>query len=158
MRMISMKILCGLAAVLAAPSMALAASGPVSLDSSIKLDKVVTENGVSRHVLSEPTKVVPGNHLIFLTNYRNVSPKAVDHFVVTNPLPSAVVLDSTSADGFQVSVDGGKNWGLLAALTVGGANGATRAAQASDVTHVRWVIASIAPGASGSLEYHAIVR
>lgn len=158
MRMTSMKLLCGLAAVLVLPSLAMAAAGPVALESTIKIDKLVTENGVSHHVMVQPQKVVPGNHVIFLTNYHNTSAKAVDHFVVTNPLPQAVVLESTPADGFEVSVDGGKSWGLLAALKVSGANGVARSAQAGDVTHVRWVIASIAPGASGSLEYHAVVR
>ena len=43
-------------------------------------------------------------------------------------------------------------------LKVADGKGGTRPAQASDVTHVRWSIASFAPGASGTLEYHAVVR
>ena len=35
-------------------------------------------------------------------------------------------------------MDAGKSWGALASLTVKGEDGKPRAAQGSDVTHVRW--------------------
>ncbi len=147
-----------LAALAASPALALAAADAVSLNSTIKLDRVITDKGRTIHEIVEPQKVVPGNHLVFLTNYRNTSDKPVDHFVVTNPVPSAVALEGGEAAGFDVSVDGGLTWGKLSQLTVAKPGAAPRAAQASDVTHVRWVIASIAPGAAGTLEYHAVVR
>lgn len=78
--------------------------------------------------------------------------------MVTNPLPSAVALASDSASGTEVSVDGGKTWGQLGSLKVAGTEGTPRAATAADVTHVRWIIPSIAPGASGEVQYHGIVR
>ena len=106
----------------------------------------------------EPQKVVPGNHLVFITKYRNTGDKPVDHFVVTNPVPSPVALESAGADNFDVSVDGGKTWGKLSGLTVVKPGAAPRAAEAADVTHVRWEIPVIAPGAAGTLEYHAVVR
>ncbi|WP_232280945.1 hypothetical protein [Novosphingobium nitrogenifigens] len=163
MRTLSLHLLAGLVAAVApaivAPSMALAApSGPVTLDSTIKLDKVVTENGQSRHELVAPQKVVPGNHLVFETTYHNTGKQGVDHFVVTNPVPAAVALETDATDAFDVSVDGGKTWGKLSELKVTGPNGAGRAAQAADVTHVRWVLPAIAPGATGTLDYHAVVR
>lgn len=149
----------GLMAVLvASPAMALAAAGAVSLDSTIKLDKLVTDKGQVHHEFVAPEKVVPGNHLVFLTSYRNSGDKPVDNFVVTNPVPSAVMLESADSGRFDVSIDGGKTWGKLSQLTVAKPGAAPRAAQGSDVTHVRWVIASIAPGETGTLEYHAVVR
>lgn len=154
----SLKMAGFLAVLAASPAMALAAGGTVSLDSTIKLDKVVTDKGQTRHELVAPEKVVPGNHLVFMTSYRNNGDKPFDHFVVTNPVPSAVALESVDNGQFDVSVDGGQTWGKLAQLTVAKPGAAPRAAQAGDVTHVRWVIASIAPGASGTLEYHAVVR
>lgn len=135
-----------------------AAGNPVTLTSDVKLDKVVVTNGVSKHVLVEPKKVVPGDHLIFSTQYHNNGAKPIQHFIVTNPLPSAVTLASDGYGNFDVSVDGGKSWGKLAALNVSDGKGGQRAAQATDVTHVRWIVPAIAPGASGNLEYHAIVR
>jgi len=73
-------------------------------------------------------------------------------------VPSPVALESVGADNFEVSVDGGKSWGKLAQLTVTKPGAAMRAAQDADVTTVRWVIPVIAPGASGTLQYHAVVR
>ena len=146
------------AALAPATAMAQAAASPVALTSDVKLDRVVVTNGVSKHVLTAPTKVVPGDHLIFSTNYHNSGAKPIEHFIVTNPLPSAVTLAGDGYGNFDVSVDGGKSWGKLAALNVSDGKGGRRAAQATDVTHVRWIVPAIAPGASGSLEYHAIVR
>lgn len=154
------KLIVALAALIATPALALAAAaaGTVALDSSIKLDKVITENGQTRHELVAPQKVVPGNHLLFVTDYHNTGAKAVDHFVVTNPVPSAVALEEAPAGDALVSVDGGKSWGKLALLRVALPGGVSRAAQATDVTHVRWVVPVIAPGAAGTLSYRAIVR
>ena len=150
--------LIGLVAMIAVAPAALAAASPVTLESVVKLDKTVTENGQTKHVLSDPKKVVPGNHLVFLITYRNSGDKPVQNFVVTNPLPSAVVLGDDGFGSFDVSVDGGKAWGKLVSLKIGDGKGGVRAAQAADATHVRWVIPAIAPGASGTLEYHAVVR
>ena len=141
----------------------LAAESPVALSSEpIKLDKITTVGGQTTHTVVDPSvthdKVIPGSHLVVVTDYRSVSDKPIDHFVVTNPLPSALALSDDAAGDFDVSVDGGKTFGKLAALVVSDAKGATRAAQANDVTTLRWVIPQIAPGASGKLEFHAVVR
>ncbi len=131
---------------------------PVTLKGDVMLETTVTENGVSTVQLSEPKVVTPGDHLIFTTRYHNESAQAVTNFVVTNPLPSAVALSSEGSDGTEVSVDGGKTWGLLGALKVTGSEGGERTAAAGDVTHIRWTIPKIAPGASGEVQYHGIVR
>lgn len=130
----------------------------VTLSSDVKVDRIVTENGVKHHVLVAPTKVVPGESLVFSTSYRNAGAKPVENFVVTNPIPAAARLADDGFGTFDVSVDGGKHWGKLGGLTVTDDKGGQRAAQAADVTHLRWVVPVIAPGGSGSLEYHAIVR
>lgn len=135
-----------------------AAPGQVGLRGEVQLEKTVVENGKSRKVLAEPKVVVPGDRLLFSTAYVNNGSQPVEHFVVTNPLPSAVVLASDSATGLDVSVDGGKTYGQLASLSVPDGNGATRPAQAGDVTHVRWIIPAIAPHAQGKVEFYAIVR
>lgn len=152
----------GLVAMIAMAGPALAAAQsaptPVTLKGDVMLEKTVTENGVSKIQLSEPKVVIPGDHLLFTTRYQNEGTQAVTNFVVTNPLPSAVALSSEEAAGTEVSVDGGKTWGLLSALKVAGSEGAQRAATAGDVTHIRWTIPAIAPGASGEVQYHGIVR
>ena len=152
----------GLAAMsaMAGPALAAAQSAPspVSLKGDVMLEKTVIENGVSKVELAEPKVVIPGDRLLFTTRYRNEGTQSVTNFVVTNPLPSAVALSGEQTSGTEVSVDGGKTWGQLGALKIAGAEGTERTATASDVTHLRWTIPAIAPGASGEVQYHGIVR
>jgi hypothetical protein len=61
-------------------------------------------------------------------------------------------------EAMLVSVDGGKAWGRLGDLSITDAAGQQRAAMPRDVTHVRWVIAQIAPCESGELEFPVTVR
>ncbi|MBU6266307.1 MAG: hypothetical protein KGN34_02120 [Sphingomonadales bacterium] len=144
--------LCG---ALATPALA---AGDVSLASDVKVDRIVVEDGKERHVLAPVAKALPGEMLVFTTRYSNTAAKPVDHFVLTNPIPAAVRLSDDGFGSFDVSVDGGRTYGKLASLTVSDTRGVTRPAQAADVTHLRWVIATIAPGAGGVLEYHGTVR
>lgn len=148
------------ALALAAPVTSAHAQGaqPVELKGEVKLDKLVTEDGKSRHELVAPDVVVPGDHLVFTTSYRNTGSETIKDFIVTNPLPAGVMLASESAAGLDVSVDGGKTWGKLAQLSVTEANGALRPAQASDVTHLRWILPVLNPGQQGNLQFFAIVR
>ena len=128
----------------------------IALKGDVKVVRQVTENGKTTETLEDPNQVLPGDKLVFTTHYSNSSNKAVDDFVVTNPLPAPVKL--AEVDSFEVSVDGGKSFGALTALKVAGADGKVRAAELGDVTHIRWRVASIAPGASGEVKYFAEVR
>ena len=142
----------------AAPATAFAAPGAVVLKGDVKVETTVVEKGVEKTVLVTPKVVVPGNRLVFSTSYRNESASPVQNFVVTNPVPEGIAVAATDAASLTVSADGGKTWGKLATLTVKDAKGVARPAQASDVTHVRWTLATIAPGAGGAVSYHAIVK
>jgi uncharacterized repeat protein (TIGR01451 family) len=144
------------AALASAP--ALAGADAVSLNSDVKVDKIVVTNGKESHLLTAPQKVVPGDKLVFSTQYHNHGASPVDSFVVTNPLPAGVAYVAEGGENATVSVDGGKSWGALSTLAVADGKGGSRPAQATDVTHVRWSVPVIAPGASGSVSYHAIVR
>ena len=134
------------------------AAAPVTLLGDVKAEKTVIEDGVSKTVLVEPDVVVPVDRLLFSTAFSNTGSEAVENFVLTNPLPAAVTLAPEEAGTLVVSVDGGKSFGTLSELTVTDPEGQARPAQASDVTHIRAVIASIKPGSGGSFQYHAIVR
>ncbi|MEO9463360.1 MAG: hypothetical protein ABJ242_11585 [Marinomonas sp.] len=132
---------------------------PISLAGDVMLVKVETsETGESKTTLVEPGVIVPGDRLIFGTDYANSGAQAVNDFVVTNPVPSPVRLASDADPELTVSVDGGKNWGKLGALTVTSEAGEARAAAHTDVTHVRWVLSVVKPGEKGRLEYPAIIR
>ncbi len=143
----------------AAQTNAQAANNPVVLTGDVKAVKIVTDaDGKERTELVAPSTIVPGDRLVFGTDYANRSAEAVTNFTVTNPLPAAVRLAPDADPALEVSVDGGKSWGVLAALSATNSDGTTRPAAHADVTHVRWVLASIAPGASGRLTYPAIIR
>ncbi len=145
-----------LGAIWAAP---LAAQQPLTLKGDVKAVKMVeNEDGTTVTALVDPEIVVPGDRLIFGTDYANTGSEPVEQFVVTNPLPEAVRLADDADPALVVSVDGGQTWGLLADLQVSETDGNMRAATAGDVTHVRWTLASVAPGESGRLEYPAIIR
>jgi uncharacterized repeat protein (TIGR01451 family) len=131
---------------------------PVELHGDVKLEKTVIENGATKQLLVEPAVVVPGDRLLFSTTYRNTGAEPVKNFVVTNPLPAGVALSDLGAEPAQVSVDGGKAWGALAALKVADGKGGQRAAVTGDVTHVRWTLALVQPRAAGALSFQAIVR
>jgi uncharacterized repeat protein (TIGR01451 family) len=152
---------------------------PVSLTSDVKLvhvvqpgaavhDDAIAANGVDaqgdvkgsdgKFKLVAPEGVVPGDTLVFITNYQNAGAGAVNNFVIVNPLPKSVKLSADSAAHVEVSVDGGKHWGMLSQLTVADANGTPRAATADDVTHLRWIVSSLAQGQSGRAVYSATVR
>lgn len=150
------------AAALALPALPAAAqtnANQVELTGDVKAVKIVTDaDGKERTELVAPTTIVPGDRLVFGTDYANHSAEAVTNFTVTNPLPAAVRLAPDADPALEVSVDGGKTWGVLAALSATNSDGTTRPAAHADVTHVRWVLASIAPGASGRLTYPAIIR
>ncbi|AWW74469.1 hypothetical protein CD351_08530 [Erythrobacter sp. KY5] len=143
---------------LAAPVFAQGQS-PVTLNGDVKAVETSMDaagNPVTR--LVEPDVIVPGDRLIFTTEYANTGDEAVENFVVTNAVPAAVRLAGDADPALTVSVDGGGTWGALSELTVSGENGATRAAGHADVTHVRWTLSSVAPGENGRVEYPAIIR
>ena len=158
MTKLSIAFFASVAIFAAVPTTAFAAPGAVVLKGDVKVETTVVEKGVERTVLVTPKVVVPGNRLLFSTSYRNESATPVQNFVVTNPVPEGIAVAAPEAASLTVSVDGGKAWGKLATLTVKDAKGVARPAQAADVTHVRWTLATIAPGAAGSVAYHAIVK
>ncbi|WP_340586441.1 hypothetical protein [Erythrobacter alti] len=143
---------------ISAPAMA-AQDSPLVLEGDVHLVRVVTdENGVQTTEMVEPDVIVPGDRLLFTTDYRNIGSDPVNDFVLTNPVPAAVRLAPDADTGLEVSVDGGESWGALATLTVESETGETRAAEHADVTHIRWTLGVVEPGQSGRLEYPAIIR
>jgi len=158
MKNLTTLVLTALAALVASPAIAQGEQA-VSLSGDVMVVKTEVADGAEpREKLVEPDVVVPGDRLIFRTNYTNNSAELVENFVVTNPLHKAVVLASDTPGDQTVSVDGGTNFGPLASLTVTGEDGTSRAALASDVTHLRWVLAKLEPGETGQITFYAIVR
>lgn len=156
-KMVAALLLIGGAAM---PAAALAQSeNPVSLSGDVKaVETTVDAEGNEMTRLVEPNLIVPGDRLIFGTEFSNNGSEPVENFVVTNAVPGAVRVAPDADPALVVSVDGGATWGSLADLTVTDENGNSRTATHSDVTHVRWTLPVIAPGESGRVEYPAIIR
>lgn len=133
---------------------ALSQDRPIELSSAIQLVNV-SEAG---ETLVAPVSVVPGDTLEFQTSYSNRTGVTVSDFTVVTPLPDHVTLTPASAASVEVSVDGGTVWGPLANLTVTEEDTTMRAATTEDVTHLRWVIAQMAPEAEGVVSYRATVK
>lgn len=131
------------------------AAGNVALQGDVHVVRVEIVDGKPVDHLETPERVVPGDRLVFVTQYRNQADQPVENFIVTNPLPEAVKLSQAGA--FEVSVDGGKTFAALSQLKVSDAGG-ERTAALDDVTHVRWTLARLEPGAQGALKYEAVVR
>ena len=147
----------GLAATALGLSAPAVAQNDVALSSDVKVERTTVENGQSRTTLAAPEGVVPGDRLLFTTSYANGGSAPAENFVVTNPLPSAVKLAETD-EKFEVSVDGGKTFAALDTLSVADPEVGNRPAELGDVTHIRWVLARVAQGESGTLSYYGIVR
>lgn len=142
-----------------APAQALAAN-QVTLDNHVFVERVSTDAaGKQKILLEEPKVVVPGDRLVFVLNYRNAGAQPADRFVITNPMPSAVRFADAGDTRPLVSVDGGKQWGLLSDLSVPMTDGTRRAAQPADVTHIRWAFRDPIPvGGTGKLMFRGVVR
>ena len=136
------------------------AANQVALDNNVFVERVSTDaQGKQRILLEEPKVVVPGDRLVFVLNYRNAGAQPADKFVITNPMPSAVRFADAGDTRPLVSVDGGKQWGLLADLSVPMIDGTHRAAQPADVTHVRWAFQKPIPvGGTGKLMFRGVVK
>lgn len=147
------------AAVLLAP-VAAHAAGDVALSSTVFVERqTVDAQGRAKVVLEAPKTVTPGDRLVFLLAYRNPGPAPAADFVVTNPMPASVAFQGSPDANAVVSIDGGRGWGMLAALKVRESDGAVRGARPEDVTHVRWMLGRAIPaGAQGKLSFRGVVR
>jgi uncharacterized repeat protein (TIGR01451 family) len=138
----------------------------VMLTSDARIERnEIGADGRELTVLKKPSDVIvtPGDRVIFTLSYKNNGAQPANGFRATNPMPGPVQFVAAAEDWAEVSVDGGKSWGKLAALTVAAkaedGSEVRRAASPEDVTHVRWVFASaIAPGAEGTISYRGVVK
>jgi uncharacterized repeat protein (TIGR01451 family) len=153
-----MKLLLILLAALL-PSAALA-QNQVALNSEVFVERTTRDaSGAARVALEPPGVVTPGDPLVFVLRYHNNGSAPAADFVVTNPIPESVGFLGTESAGAVYSVDGGRTWGALAALTVRNPDGTSRAATQADVTHVRWQLAQAIPaGGRGELRFRGVVK
>jgi uncharacterized repeat protein (TIGR01451 family) len=124
--------------------------------------EIVDATGVRKLRQVPATAINPGTELVYVVSYSNASTKPAN-IVITNPMPTELDYRSSSGavDGTQsdVSVDGGATYGPLSTLRVKNADGTTRAATSSDITHVRWTVPrAVRPGEQGRVSLRAVVK
>ena len=143
---------------------AFAASG-LQLVNTVQQVQVTTDaDGVQHKTVGPMGRALPGSELVYTTAYHNVGKQAVDAgAAITDPIPDHTVYVPGSAEGagtdITFSVDGGKTWGAPEALKVKNADGTLSDAQAKDYTTIRWVLkGKLAPGATGTVSFHAVLQ
>lgn len=148
--MINRTVLAGLAGlVLTTLSGAAAASPAVSLDSAVFVERMTPEAG---RMLEPASELSRGDRVVYVVRWYKLGGDG--GFVVTNPLPRSVYYQGSADGDEEVSIDGGRTWGKLGLVRVGG-----RIATPEDVTHVRWrVDPRTASRGQGRIAYSAIVR
>lgn len=138
-----------------------AAAGPLQVTSSILVEsRSAAADGTTRVALVKPSKVTPGDKVIFVLAYRNTGAQPLANVVLANPLPRQISYRSANpgSPAPDVSVDG-KTFGSLDSLRVRSLDGSTRAASPNDVTSVRWRLASPIPaGAQGQFAFQAVLK
>jgi hypothetical protein len=144
-----------------APAIAQADQG-VSIKSEVlAVKETVDAKGVKKNIFVPATTVVPGTPLVIVLRYQNGGRRPASKFVIDNPVPSSVRFTGLGikSEFGTVSVDGGKSYGALATLKTANPDKSMRAARPSDVTHVRWIIATpIAPAQSGMVMFYGVVE
>jgi uncharacterized repeat protein (TIGR01451 family) len=138
------------------------AAGGVQLSNQVFQEiEVVGADGKPEHKTVPAATVVPGTEVFYVITFRNTGDKPADNVAITNPVPAELEYLSVlgPAPMNQVSVDGGKQYGALASLSVTGADGKPRPAQTADVTHVRWMLnTALPPGSGGSVSFKARLK
>lgn len=138
--------------------------GHIKLQAVGLQEKVTVEKDGSKHTDIVPADhVLPGTEVIWNLNYEIIGNDPVTNAVIVDPIPAHMdyVMGSASGDKATVtfSVDGGKTFDAPEKLQVKNADGTLRDALPKDYTTVRWIInGTLAPGAKGTVTFHAILQ
>ncbi|MGX7952417.1 hypothetical protein ACWPM1_07590 [Tsuneonella sp. HG249] len=119
------------------------ANGAVDIERSVYVERA-TEG---MRALEPASTLKKGDKVILVVEWRA---DAAGRFTVQSAVPRALSFQRAGNDEVEVSIDGGRSWGEIGLLRVGG-----RLASAEDVTHLRLKVTG-AP--AGRLTYSAIVR
>ena len=144
-----------MAAIFAAFSAVPALAGGITLDARVL--RVETVAGAEH--LAPVSKALPGDHMVYVLAYKNTGDQAARDVVLSNPVPADMLYRGAGDGGEpEMSIDG-VQFGPLASLTVAGADGTRPPPRHTDVRQLRWHLnQAIAPGASGQVSFHAVVR
>ncbi len=153
------------AALLCATSAQAAAQdqGCIELKTTAAVEQEVADaEGRKTRQLMPPSRVVPGDEVIWTITARNVCDRPVERVVIGNPVPEHMQYLAATAigDGSAItySLDG-RDFRAAADLRVREADGTVRAARPEEYRHIRWSFgAELAPGAVALARYRATVN
>ena len=133
----------GTAAMLCASGLA---AQPLQVTRGVFIEKLAADG--TRAI--EPARALSrGDRVVLVVEWR--AEQATRGHTLTSAVPSRLTFQRTSADGIEVSTDGGRRWSSL-----GDARSGIEYASPEDVTHLRWRVP--AGRSSGRVTYSAIVR
>jgi len=141
-----------------AASHAQAAPGITINTSAFQEMEVKADDGTVTRKLVPAARVVPGDEVVYEITYSNGGADSATNLAINNPVPDAVTFLVATNPPTAVSVDQGETFGNLGDLRVEGLDGQVRPAQPADITNLRWTIATLAPGAQGTIRYRVRVK
>lgn len=136
----------------------------IELTSVVELEVITLDEQGKKVVKRVPAeKVTPGSEVIYTTRFKYNGSQSAEDVVISNPIPEHTIYRLGSASGQDTeivySADGGKSFHAADQLRVVDANGAERAAQATDYTDVRWTYrGQLQPGDEGKVEFRVVVK
>lgn len=168
MRLSSRQLTAAFAPLLAS----LVAAGPALAKPKIELaitqaKEVVEVKGTTRTVKLVPVKeATPGDVLEYTLTFTNSGDEPAKDAVIDDPVPkgASYLPGSATGEGAEVlfSADGGKTFASTTKVTYETrlATGQTdkRVASPGDYTHIRWVVKTIPPGATGKVAFRVRVN
>ncbi len=124
--------------------------------------EVINKQGETVSKLIDPESIVPGDKVVYTTEYHNKGEKKADQVAITNPVPKNLIYIDGSAEhsGAPVvfSFDDGKHFDLANKLMIKNDDGTHRVATSKDYTHIRWIIESMAPQDKGIVQFSAKLK
>ena len=140
--------------------------GPIELTSKSEKESIQTNQKGEKEVKrvdATKAKVIPGDVVVFTTNYVNTGKTPAAHVVITNPVPEHMLYIDKTAEGkgskIEFSVDGAKTYAAPDKLRITDAQGKVRPALAGDYTHIKWTLSlPLAPGGQGSVSFKAHLK
>lgn len=134
----------------------------IELSSVVEIEKLVKKaDGTTAKERQAVKSALPGDEVLVLNRFKNVSQKPASNLVMTNPVPQNTQLVNAfgSSSKITYSIDGGKSFDAADKLSVKGSDGKPRPAKEDDFTHVRWLIAeAVAPGQAGEVGLRVRVK
>ncbi len=148
--------------VLLLPAIVIAADdpSPVALNSVAEVEILVSDaDGVERSKRVPAERVVPGDTVIYSTEFSNNGEQTAEGLVINNPIPEHMSFLAGSAFGpaeIAFSIDGGSRFDRPEGLWLADTGGSKRQARPDEYTHIRWTLKDpLAPGQTGQVGFSA---